>query len=447
MITSVADNQYNNNSALSIMNYALTKMDKSYFTVKAENRQFEEALCFIREVQRLHFSDGLPHKLKKVQIAGTNGKGSTAAMLSSILICAGYRTGLYTSPSLVCVNERIRINGEMIADDDLCAYIPEIAKAQENIGRQFGGFERITAASMLYYLDKNVDIAVMETGLGGRYDTVSAVDELILSCITAIGMDHMIMLGDTLDKIAWEKCGIMRRGIPTVAHMQAPLADDMIKKCAAENDSHLIRTGDVHIISAEDTDSGQRMSVEYKGEKYSFTVPLSGEYQRENAVSALACALSLRDMGFDLTKNAIEQGIGKAVWDGRLQNVRVQGCRSDFVLDGAHNPHAMKAVADYITAKYPSERFVVLFSMMADKDIDGVLHELSRFAKAAVCVSITPRSEKPEALAKKVRAHGLDAQPCESVDEGLKKADGLADGGKVFALGSLYLVGEILKRK
>ena len=422
-------------------------MNKTYFTVKAENRQFEEAQSFIAEVQRLYFGDNIKRTLKKVQIAGTNGKGSTAAMLASILMQAGYSTGLYTSPSLVSVNERIRLNGAEITDDELCAYIPVIAKAQENIGRAFGGFERITAASMLYYLDKNVDIAVMETGLGGRYDTVSAVDELILAAITSIGMDHMIMLGDTLGQIAWEKCGIMRPGIPTVAHMQKKEADDVIINCARENNSRLVRTDDARILTAENTQDGQHVVYNVNAQKIETTIPLMGEYQRENAVSAVLCAMELRSMGFNVTNEHISRGIMNARWDGRLQRLHIAGLRSAVVIDGAHNPHAMRAVADFVTGKHPEGKYCALLSVMADKDIDGVLTELARFCDRAVCVSITPRSCEPEKLAQLARAHGINAIAAESVDLGLRIVDDAADGKDFFALGSLYLAGEVLKRR
>lgn len=421
-------------------------MDKSYFTVKAENRQFEEAQAFIREVLRLHFGDTERYTLKKVQIAGTNGKGSTAAMLASILMQAGYSTGLYTSPSLVCVNERIRLNGTQISDEDLCSYIPVIAEAQEKIGRVFGGFERITAASMLYYLDNGTDIAVMETGLGGRYDTVSAVDELILSCITSIGMDHMVMLGNSIDKIAWEKCGIMRENVPTVAHMQKREADDVIVRCASDKSSRLVRTNSVQILHAENTAFGQHMQVICDDEKYDIDINLAGEYQRENAASALLCALELRKMGFDIPKKAIERGFSLAHWEGRLQVVHMPYIRSAVTIDGAHNPHAMRAVADHITAQDDFKKKTALLSVMADKDIDGVLRELSRFCDRAVCVSVTPRSCDPVILAEMCRSHGIQASASDSIDAGLRLADEMAEGGEFFALGSLYLAGEILKR-
>ena len=421
--------------------------DKSFYTIKAENRQFEEAQAFISEVYRLHFRGRLPSALcglKKIQIAGTNGKGSTAAMLSSILCHAGLKTGLYTSPSLICVNERICLNGAMISDDDLCTYIPVITEAQENIGRKFGGFERITAAAMLYYLDNNVDIAVMETGLGGRYDTVSAVGELILASVTSIGMDHMVMLGNTIEQIAWEKCGIMRPNIPTVIHTQDRAAYNVIEKCAVENSSRLADVSDCEILHDAPTQNGRQMIIRAQGEEYCVNIPLRGAYQRENACNALMCALELRNMGYNISKSAIEAGFAEVRWDGRLQRVHADNIRSDIILDGAHNPHAMKAVADCITSVSGNKKYVILLSVMADKDIDGILEQAARFSDRAICVSTIERSCNSEILAEKARSHGIAAEAADNIEDGLKKANMLANGDDIYALGSLYLVGRVL---
>ena len=418
--------------------------DKTFYTVKAENRQFEEAQAFIDEVLKLHNPNVTTQPLRKVQIAGTNGKGSTAAMLSSVLIHAGYKTGLYTSPSLVCVNERIRLNGEMISDADLCSYIPVIARAQEESGRLFGGFERITAASMLYYTDNAVDIAVMETGLGGRYDTVSAVGELILASVTAIGMDHMVMLGDSLDKIAMEKCGIMRQGIPTVVHSQKQTADAVVEKCASELDVRLIRTDVCKIISVCELPDRQKVQIQADGELYDHVIPLLGSYQCENAKNALLCALELKKQGFRISHEDICEGIASAKWDGRLQNLKVRGINSHIVVDGAHNPSAMYAVAEHMTRVYGDKKFTAVLAVMSDKDVDGVLCELARFAEDVVCLKVTPRSCDAEELAKMVEKHGMRAHCADDIRDALKKADALAKGEDIYALGSLYLAGAII---
>lgn len=422
--------------------------DIAYFTVKAENRQFEEAIEFLRCVKDLYYADNDEKRirtLKKVQVAGTNGKGSTAAMLASILNCAGYKTGLYTSPSLVCVNERVRINGEMISDANLCKYIPAIKKAQEYIGRQFGGFERITAASMLYYLDENVDIAVMETGLGGRYDTVSAVDELILASITSIGMDHTVMLGNTVEQVAWEKCGIMRKDVPTVCHSQNENAMGVIRNCACENVSRLVLTNECTVKPLSADNCGQHMRIIAGGETYDVNISLVGDYQRENAANALLCAKELVNMGFNISKENIEVGFASTSWGGRLQTVAVNGIQSQIVVDGAHNPHAMKAVADYLTASGNNRKVTAVFSVMHDKDIDGILAQLIRFVDHAVCVSVTERSYPADVLARKVSAVGIDAVAASSVSEALKIADSVSNGQGLYALGSLYLVGKVLE--
>lgn len=424
---------------------------KAFYTVKAENRQFEEAQRFLNEVKRLYFKDSelRNRTLKKVQIAGTNGKGSTAAMLSEILTSAGYKTGLYTSPALINVNERIRLNGDMISDDDLIKYIPVIDKAQRIIGRTFGGFERITAASMLYYIENDVDIAVMETGLGGRYDTVSAVEQLILASITSIDMDHMAMLGNNLEEVAYEKCGIMRPDIHTVIHTQHPDVDSVISKCAAVNRSKIVQT-DSCMISPYmwgKNLSRQHFTINAHGTEYDVDISLIGRYQRENAANALLCALELRELGFErITKEAIENGFKRTCWEGRLQVVRLENCMSDIIIDGAHNPHAMKEVADFVLSTGYEPNFVVLLSVMKDKDIRGIIEQLKRFATDVICYKATDRACDVDELLSMVYEAGMNGIRADDLEQAIETADAFAQGECFFALGSLYLAGQLLER-
>lgn len=413
-----------------------------FYTLPAENRTYEEARLFIETVCSLS-----PHKgtLKKIQIAGTNGKGSTAAMLSSILKTAGYKTGLNISPSLVYVNERISIDGTLISDADLQKYKPIIEQAESVLGRTFGGFEHITAAAILYFLEQNVDFAVMETGLGGRFDTVSAVEKLILASITSIGFDHMRMLGTDLHSIAYEKCGIMRQDIPCVIHPQSEGAYTAIFEASKALNSRLIDVRSCTITNIVSDGLRQAMNIHVANEDYFVDIPLLGEYQHSNASNALMCALSLRDMGYDkITKTAIECGFYNTSWHGRLETVKIPLVDCPIIIDGAHNVSAMNALSGTLKSLFPNKMHVVLLSIMEDKDIPSILNQMLSFAGKLVCVKVNSRAIDAQKLAKLAKEHCFEAYSAESVEDGITLAASLSDNQGFLAVGSLYLAGKIL---
>lgn len=373
-----------------------------------------------------------------IQIAGTNAKGSTASMLANILRCAGYRVGLFTSPALFRHNERIVIDGEEINDELFLTCAEKVAAAEQRLGRTFGGFDRMTACALLAFNERMVDFAVLETGLGGRLDPVTAIDTK-LSVLTSISMDHMELLGDTLEKITLEKCGIMKSGVPVISYPQHAVAEAVIREQAALLGCPLRFVEPEYIVNREHTDRGQQFS--YKG--FEVGLSLIGPHQRINAATVLESALMLKELGYQITNKAIFDGIAKTRWPGRLEMV------NGVLLDGAHNPDAMKILRLALAECYPNKQPLVLFSIMRDKDIPKILDELSKFANEVIAVQITERAVPPNELVHMMQDVGITATAVPSVGAGLEllksKSNDRPDLLPLVA-GSLYLVGEVREK-
>ncbi|HSR52431.1 MAG TPA: folylpolyglutamate synthase/dihydrofolate synthase family protein [Acidobacteriota bacterium] len=307
---------------------------------------------------------GNPHqRFPSVLIAGTNGKGSVAHLLDAILQSAGIRGGLYTSPQVVDLEERFSLAGTRISPDELAASMSAVAEAVRGGAGPLTHFETLTALAFDYFARRQAQIAVLEVGLGGRLDATNIADPL-LSIITPIGYDHQRWLGDTLAEIAGEKAGILRRGRPLLNAPQEPEAADVLQRRAAELDSPLVQV--------EQSDFQQ---VSHREGFYAFRYRgmdlrpgLRGAHQMENAALAAQAALHLADRGFPIGKDHIEKGIAAVRLKGRIQKI---GERPDIFVDGAHNPQAARSLADFIV-RHTSEPRALLFSMLADKDIQSV---------------------------------------------------------------------------
>lgn len=370
-----------------------------------------------------------------IQIAGTNAKGSVASMLANILRCAGHQVGLFTSPALLRPNERIVIDGKEIDDELFLSCAEEVSAAEKQLGRTFGGFDRVTACALLAFKQKSVDFAVLETGLGGRLDPVTAIDTK-LSIITSISMDHMELLGDTLEQIAYEKCGIMKPGVPVISYPQQPEAEAVIRDHAMQMGCPLRFAKTDHIINWKYTDRGQSFS--YKG--FDVELSLIGPHQRVNAATVLESVQMLKELGYQISDKAILDGIAQTSWPGRLEEV------NGILLDGAHNPDAMKILRLSLSECYPDRQPVVLFSIMRDKDIPKIIEELKQFANEVITVQITDRAVPSDELAHMLKNIGIRAVPAPSTDDGLEMLKASTkDRPDLLPLvaGSLYLVGEI----
>lgn len=383
-----------------------------------------------------------------ILIAGTNGKGSTAATLASILTEAGQRTGLYTSPHLERPNERIRLGREEISDGDFARLYFQVHDAGQELllsGRlpQLPSyFEILTALAFLYFAGNKVDIAVLEVGMGGRLDATNVVDPL-LSIVTDISLDHMEWLGPTVSTIAREKAGILRRGGTMITLPQLPEANQVLGEVATELEVRGISA--VGYMPAAATSSSYL--VEALGAAITIDSPLAGAHQQRNVALAIAAAVELAaPHGYPITPTAIENGIRRTRWPGRLERIAKTGPKNrvDWILDVAHNPAGAWALRAGIRAilEVHNPRLLV-FSCLRDKP----LHELAQilfplFDEVIVAPIHTARAASLEDLLAAAAATGTPAIAADSVADALRLAEQRAAGGVAVVSGSVYLVGE-----
>ncbi|MBP3371397.1 MAG: bifunctional folylpolyglutamate synthase/dihydrofolate synthase, partial [Clostridia bacterium] len=413
-------------------------------------QNMEQALCFIhscnkfgakkddlKRMRALLKALGNPERLYPiVHVTGTNGKGSTASILSSVLRKAGYRTGLFTSPFLVKFNERIRIDGTSIPDADLIRLTRQVQSACESIvqeGFDFPlEFEVVTALGYLYFAQQHVDIAVVEVGLGGLLDSTNTIDPLV-SVITSIGFDHTHILGNTIEEIAAQKAGIIKAGRPVVVAPQVyPEALQVIASTAKEKVAALCQAQ-----VPECTFVREGLILE-DGTKLS----MAGAHQAINLGCALETIRVLQKEGFAISSVAIHQGIENARWDGRCQWVH-----DDLLIDGAHNSAGAAVLSDYLTEFASDRPIVMLFTAMRDKDVSSCIKILAPHAASVVtCEIMAGRGEAAEVLAQQFSTFGAgDVQAISDAEAAFAKATSLAKecGGIALCAGSLYLAGFI----
>ena len=393
----------------------------------------------LERVEELLRRLGDPQKgLKFVHIAGTNGKGSCAAMLSSVLRAAGYRTGLFTSPYLFRFNERMQINGEEISNEALTRLIGKIKPQAEAMDEHPTEFELITAAAMLWYKEERCDIVVLEVGLGGRLDATNIIDTPEAAVIMNIGLDHTAILGDTVEKIAAEKAGIIKKAAPCVLYSQSAEVEEVVRQKCAETDSELIVTCPEEIVSEFDSAEGQVFS--YKGERYA--LPLLGAHQLKNAAAVIETAKLLSRRGWKIDSEAIERGLYAVSWPARFEIVRQEPC---FIVDGGHNPQCAETVAANLEKYFPGKKHVLLIGVLADKDYAQLTDILAPAADAFVCVTPdSPRALPAEALAEYLRRYEKPVTAFGSIEEGVAAAgEAAGEEGVACAVGSLYMAGKV----
>ena len=367
-----------------------------------------------------------------VHVAGTNGKGSTCAMIERGLRECGYRTGLFTSPYLCRFQERIRLNGAPISDDDLVSIasrVREKAQALTETGVFCTTFELLTGIACLYYAEKGTQYAVMEVGMGGRLDSTNVLSPAV-SVIAAIGMDHMARLGSTREEIASEKAGIIKPLTPAVVMTQEDSVMRVFREYARENRAPLFETAPV---SVEKFDAyGTRFAVELPAYGLARAeIHLNGAHQIENTALALT---ALDRLNVDMDK-AIS-GVSRTKWPGRLEWI------GNTLIDGAHNPQAAETLSRYITEFFPGRRVVLLTGMMQDKQIEACAEIFKRFADEVVTTQVTwPRAMSADALRD---IYGKDARAVSTIPEALKTARRMAgEDGIVVVAGSIYLSGDV----
>ncbi|MBQ2601969.1 MAG: bifunctional folylpolyglutamate synthase/dihydrofolate synthase [Oscillospiraceae bacterium] len=370
--------------------------------------------------------------LKFVHVAGTNGKGSVCAMLESILRCAGFRTGMFTSPFITRFNERIRVNGENIPDEDLASLVEEIRPVIDRLCDKPTEFELVTVLGLLYFFRKRCDIVVLEAGMGGRFDFTNVIDAPEVSIITSIGYEHVKNLGPTLSDIAWHKAGIIKRGCGVIFSGAGSEAKKVILEEAERNGADVIEVRPEEMTHISSGIDGSSFSF---GRFQRIRIPLAGAFQLQNAAVAVSACELLKKRGWEISDDAVLKGLNSVEWKGRLEKL---GDKPLFILDGAHNPPAAAAFKNSVKPILGARKAVVIIGVMEDKDARGIIDALRPIASQFICVPVnSPRAMAPEKLSELI---GDAACPVSSVEEGvglaLKEA---GESGAVCALGSLYL--------
>ncbi|MEW5925504.1 MAG: folylpolyglutamate synthase/dihydrofolate synthase family protein [Candidatus Zixiibacteriota bacterium] len=381
-------------------------------------------------------------RFRSVHIAGTNGKGSSAAYIESILHRAGYKTGIFTSPHLVDFRERIRVNEKQIDKDYITDFI---AKYKNLIVRnRITFFETCTAMAFAYFADKKVEVAVIEVGLGGRLDATNTLTPE-LSIITDISFDHVHILGDTLAKIAYEKAGIVKPGVPVLVGLMKPEPRHEIARVAGELKAPL-----VYLNRSDFASNGRPFKFDYIGESLKLNrleSSLPGNHQIKNSVLAVKAAEILKGKGFHINRSHIREGLAKADWPGRFQTIKVPG-KPTIILDVGHNPAGVKAMAGCFKALYPGRKADVVIGFVKNKDLgQSIKHIRPITARAEVVRLNTHRTADPEEVASYFPKTG-SVNISESVVESTRKLlDSAGRDDIIIICGSHYAVGDFLANR
>ena len=412
-----------------------------------------------------------------VLIAGTNGKGSTAATLASILLASGLKTGLYTSPHLMRINERIRVNGEEISDDDFAGLHGEVDRVAERLVERVelpwhpSFFEMMTAIAFAHFAREQVEIAVLEVGMGGRLDATNVVEPLV-SVITDISLDHQKFLGNTVGEIAREKVGIIRPGGVAVTLPQQPEANDVIGNTILDlgargvsavqyvppvspnSTQYLVPSTQENSFTTSDSQSASNNAeylyeypLQVMGKEIQVRTTLVGRHQLRNIALAIAAAEELSKQGFrSITAESIERGIRETRWPGRLQVVARAGW-PEIVLDVAHNPAGAWALRSALSERYENRPLVFVFGAMRDKAISEMTEILFPLAERVIATRPeNPRAASPEEIQQAGARTGTEIESVAEIRAALERARQIALPGTVVVVtGSIYLVGEVMR--
>ena len=412
----------------------------------------EQAIAYIHSVcwkgsipglgrtQELLEKMGNPEKkLKFVHIAGTNGKGSTAAMTASILSKAGYRTGLYTSPYIYRFHERIQVDGVEISDEDLTEITEYVKPLADSMAQSPTEFELVCCIAFEYFYRKKCDIVVLEVGMGGAWDATNVIEVPEVAVITNIGLDHTEYLGDTVEKIAETKSGIFKPHGHAVVYRSTPSVEAVYERVCAERDVSLRKADFDGLVLKAHTLEGQVFDC---GSRKNLVLPLLGDHQLHNASVVLSIADTLIGEGWKISEQNIYDGIRDVRWPGRFDIV----CRKPlFIIDGGHNPQCIEALVKNIRDYLAGKKVIALTGVLADKDYADMYKPVMPLVNRFVCITPpNPRKLEAEQLARYLRQAGAQAQASESILDGVKQAMDLAGkDGVVLCFGSLYSIGGI----
>ncbi|HFQ82105.1 MAG TPA: bifunctional folylpolyglutamate synthase/dihydrofolate synthase [Desulfobacterales bacterium] len=376
--------------------------------------------------------------LRFIHIGGTNGKGSTAMSLRAILSRAKLKVGLYTSPHLSSVRERFQINDALISEEDFARHAARIMAVMND--QQITYFEFTTTLALLWFAEQKVDLAILEVGMGGRLDATNVITPLI-TIITNVSMDHENYLGRTLPKVAAEKAGIIKSGVPLISGVLSPAAREVIERRAAALAAPLRRLKRDFTMSQDGTGTGWRYKSESR-DMEGLELALRGSYQGGNAALAIAALDGLAAHGIRVDDEDIRAGLKTVRWPGRMEFLNVAG--QDYLLDGAHNPAGVEALIEAL-ADFSDHRLIMIWASMADKDYSLCLKRIAPFCQSLIFAR--PEENRSATPAQLRKALGPDSPPSyssDSVDEALKTAQSFTQAGDLIVVaGSLYLVGKV----
>lgn len=401
-----------------------------------ENQGWSNTRLGLDRTRALLSALGDPQKhLKFVHVAGSNGKGSTCAMLDSILRAAGYRTGLTISPYIQDFCERIQVNGQNISGSALAQITREVKAVADAMTDHPSQFELVTAIAMLWFARERCDIVVLEVGMGGALDSTNVIDSPEAAVITNIGLEHTEYLGDAIEKIASAKAGIIKPGCACVCYDGPEEATQVVQAVCQEKNVPLVCADFGNIASLSHDLSGQRFR--WRGEE--FSLPLLGAHQLHNANLVLETVDILRRRSWRVPGQAVEEGLRTVKWPARFE---VLSAHPLFLLDGGHNPQCAQAMADILADYLPQEKVTFLMGVLADKDWRAMLDSVAPHAARFICLTPdSPRALPAEELEEELRRRGFATASFRSVEDGIRGA--LDAGGPTVAFGSLYLAGEI----
>ena len=392
---------------------------------------------------------GNPHlDVPTIHVAGTKGKGSTAAMITSILTAEGYGTGLYTSPHLHRVTERIRVGLEPVSRESFAELVEELWPEAEHVSErgEYGDltfFEFVTAMAFLHFSKIGADFQVIEVGLGGRLDATNVVSPEVC-VITPIMLDHVSVLGDTIELIAGEKAGIIKPGVPVVASPQSATAIDVFAGVASERDARLVQVSEAAEIEPRTTGlDGQTFELRTRRAVYDLYTTLLGDYQRENAATAVTAVEMLRH---PISRKGIVDGLAAVKWPARMQLMSAKGAR--VLADGAHNPDSVAHLREAIRQYFEFERLILVFGATRSHSAEGMLAELAGLSPVVAAVkSRHPKSATAETIAEAVRDSSLEvALVSDNVGEAARWAvDQAGPDDLVLATGSLAVAAEVIE--
>lgn len=415
---------------------------------------YNEALEFIHSVSNFFCKPGLEritalcnalgnpqNSLKFVHIAGTNGKGSLCAFLSEILKSAGYTVGTYTSPYILRFNERISVNGNPIPDLELAEICLKVKKICDKLtDDKPTEFEIITAVAFEYFKRKKCDIVVLECGLGGRFDATNIIDTPLISVITGIALDHQNFLGNTIEQIAYEKAGIIKRTIPCLWCGNNTTAENVIKKEAdlKHCDFYKVKHNNLKIIKSD------LSGTEFDFENHkNLKINLLGLYQPENAANAVITAKLLNNSGFYISEHNIIEGLSNTYWPARFE---ILSEKPLIIFDGSHNPQGICATVSSIKHYFKDKKINIISGVMKDKDYLYIADKIKEIANRVYCVTVNnPRALSAEEYCEVFKNIGVLSNPYESISKALNAAifEALTDNTPILCLGSLYMYSDI----